>query len=176
MEPYLGEIRCFGFGGIPQGWLPCNGQTLTIQSNQALYALLGIVFGGDGKTNFNLPKLNGVAPMHYNPTQSDPNASTLVGKFGGAETVPLQLNQIPAHNHLVEVSAVDASANTPGSTAFPAVMASPHLAYAPANSPQVAMCGDFVAATGTGQNHPNLQPYLVLNFCIATAGEWPPRP
>lgn len=175
MDPFLGEIRCFSFGRIPRGWLPCNGQTLDIQHNQALYALIGIRFGGNGTTNFKLPNLNGVVPMHFNLTQTAPNAETDIGGAGGSETVTLNLTQIPAHNHLVRVSTTTANQPSPAGH-FPAALPSPHLAFAAATNPQVHMLGSGMGVAGEGQAHSNMQPYLVVNFCIAIQGTWPSRP
>jgi microcystin-dependent protein len=176
MEPYIGEIRCFSFGKVPTGWLPCNGQTLVINQYAALYSLLSIQFGGDGRTNFNLPNLNGIAPIHFNPSKSLPVGGTGNGNTPSkAETVTLTTAQAPLHTHLV------AASNSPATAVLPtgdylAATASPHLAYGPASSPLVAMAADNVGSSGTGAAHSNMQPSLALNFCIATAGNYPPRP
>lgn len=175
MDPFLGEIRCFSFGKIPQGWLPCNGQTLTIQSNAALYALCGTTFGGNGTTTFSLPNLNGAAPMHYNPTANPPNAQTRVGTSGGAEGVALSVPQIPAHNHLLAVGTALADEKVP-SGQVPGVLSSPHFAYAPDTNPQTTMSPSTVLATGNNAVHANMQPYQVISFCIACKGIWPTRP
>lgn len=175
MDPFVGEVRAFSFGRIPNGWLPCNGQTLAIQQYTPLFALLGTHFGGNGTTNFMLPNLNGVVPMHYNPTQNAPNSGTAVGAKGGAEAVTLNLAQIPLHNHTVAVNTAAADQPLPINN-FPATLASPHLAFAPATSPAVNMAMDFVSCSGSGAPHPNLQPYLTVNFCICVMGIWPPQP
>lgn len=175
MEPFLGEIRCFAFGRIPQSWLACNGQTLEIRSYQALYALIGVAFGGNGTTNFMLPNLNGVVPMHYNPTGNNPNAQTKVGGNSPSESIALTVLQMPAHNHLFAVGTTQADQKLPGQMFF-GVLPTPHLGYAPAGNLQVDLCSETVVATGGNQAHNNMQPYLVTNFCIATAGDWPPQP
>lgn len=175
MEPYLGEIRCFSFGKIPNGWLPCSGQILAINTNQALYALLGVSYGGDGTKNFALPNLNGVAPMHYNPINLDPNPYTDIGKSGGIESVTLTSTQVPPHSHLVSAQAQEADQKLP-TNHYPTTFPAPHLGYASSDSAQVSMSPAVIGIAGGNQSHNNMQPYLVVNFCIATAGIWPQRP
>jgi microcystin-dependent protein len=173
MEPYVGEIRCFPFGKIPEGWAQCSGQSLPVAQNQALYALIGTKFGGN-TTNFNLPNLNGAVPTHINPAGSDPTKD-VVGAHGGTETVALTALQVPIHTHAAYVS------NTPATAVLPtadylAVTATPHQPYGPASNPLVATAADNLQSVGAGAAHPNMQPYLVLNFCIATTGYFPPQP
>lgn len=175
MEPYIGEIRCFSFGRIPVGWLACQGQILPLQQYAALYSLLGTAYGGNGQTNFGLPDLRGVVPIHYNPTGNAPNPQTNVGATGGVETVTLSLAQMPSHTHQVNVNKDPATVENPTNN-YSAALVSPHLAYAAATSPTVAMAPDFIGAAGGGGSHANMQPYLVVNYCIATTGYYPQRP
>lgn len=179
MDPYLGEIRCFSFGRIPNGWLPCNGQTLQIQQYSALYSLLGIQFGGDGSKTFCLPDLRGRTPIHFKPAANPP---VNVGTSGGAETVTLAMtqtcNQVPQHIHAVAVSDNAATKKVPNGF-YLSNPVSPSQPYAPAPSgpfTPVALAPDAVGVTGGGQAHSNMQPYSVLNFCIATTGIYPMRP
>lgn len=175
MDPFVGEIRCFGFGKIPQGWLPCNGQILPVAQNAALASLLGKAYGGDGVTTFGLPDLRGVAPIHFNPMPTGPNQNTNVGGKGGVESVTLALTQIPGHNHQVAASNNAATVISPENN-YPAALPAPHLAYAASTSPLTAMAQDFISSVGDGQAHTNMQPYIVVNYCIATVGYYPSRP
>ncbi len=168
MDPFLGEIRCFSFNQVPREWLMCSGQTLPVNQYQALFTLLGIQFGGNGTSTFNLPNLNGVTPVHY-------NSATPVAASGGVETVEVSTLQMPAHTHLVEASS--APANQPSPAAYyPGATASPHFAYNGATASPVPMASDIVGNAGANAAHPNLQPCLALSFCIATQGLYPTRP
>ena len=167
MEPYLGEIRCFGFGRIPAGWLPCQGQLLAINQNQALFSLLGTQFGGNGTTNFALPNLQGRTPVHYANTQP-------IGTPGGVENVTLTQSTMPSHNHLVSVSTTSADQRAPLNN-YLAALAAPHLTYGPASN-LTGMAGDIIGSQGGTQPHNNMQPYTVLSYCIATQGIYPSRP
>jgi microcystin-dependent protein len=179
MEPYIGEIRCFSFGRIPSGWTACNGQLLPINQNQALYSLIGTYYGGDGRTNFQLPNLNGRAPVHYNTSQQGlPNYPTKVGDKLGSETVTLTSDNLPAHQHMLQASTAAATL-VPATNNFLANVPSPHFGYvaAPADQSQLAALDpSVVSSDGSGAAHTNMQPYLALNFCIATIGYYPPRP
>jgi microcystin-dependent protein len=170
MEPFLGEIRCFGFGKIPSGWLACNGQTLAITQYQALYSLLGNQFGGNGTTNFSLPDLRGTVPVHYNPS-----AGLNVASKGGAETVTLTAAQMGTHTHSLQVN------NGAGTTVLPsgdfiAGTPAPHLAYNAGGSLVATAMDNVGTTTGGGAAHSNMQPSLAVNFCIATQGLYPTRP
>jgi len=170
MDPFLGEIRCFSFNQVPTGWLMCSGQTLPVNQYQALYSLLGNQFGGTPNSTFNLPNLNGVTPVHYNPAGPMP-----VGASGGAETVAVSVLQMPAHTHLVVASNAAANEELPAAYYLGAT-ASPHFAYSGAATTPVAMASDIVGNAGANAAHPNLQPYLALSFCVASQGEYPTRP
>lgn len=163
-EPFLGEIRPFGFNFAPRGWAACDGQVLPILQNQALFSLLGTTYGGDGRTTFALPDLRGRAAMHV-------GASNPQGQSAGSETVQLTINQIPSHTHSVSCS------NAAGNQAGPAggFWAQDNQSYKLySNSSDSALAAGAVGAVG-GQPHPNLQPYLCVNFCIALQGIFPSR-
>lgn len=163
MDPFVGEIRLFPFGFTPTGWAACEGQLLQIQTNNALFSLLGTQFGGDGRTTFGLPDLRGRTPLASNAT------TYRQGVAGGEATHALTIAEMPAHNHtatgsltpIVEVSPVG---NTWGAFAG---------AFNPASN--VTMHAAAIGTAGAGVPHNNMQPYLAMNFCIATSGIYPPR-
>jgi|SRR5665213_1231587 len=162
-EQFLGEIRVFGFGFAPKGWAQCNGQTMAIQQNQALFSLLGTAFGGNGMQNFQLPNLQGRTPI----SMASPS---LIGTAAGTENITPNASQLPAHGHTFLASSATANLNTPG----PAnALASGGTCYAPA----VGLLPMNAGALGGGsaQPHNNVQPTLVLNFCIALTGIYPSR-
>jgi len=173
MDNYIGEIRPFAFGIIPQGWHLCDGSLLTIQQNQALYALIGITYGGNGSTNFALPDLRGraVVSMSY----SDLNYKR--GLMVGVESVALTASNIPAHTHDMEV------ANNPGNKGMPtnriAIPTSANGAvtasFYSTNASQSALLAGATLDTVGGAAHNNMQPFLTINYCIATSGLWPTR-
>lgn len=163
MDPYIGEIRLFSFNRIPNNWLPCEGQTLAIQQNQALFALLGTAYGGNGVNTFALPDLRGRVPLHV-------NSSFPLGTAGGESTHALAPNEIPAHTH--QVSASSTAAATPGITGN--VWGQESNSFGPAAS-LVAMSTAAISKAGGSQPHQNMQPYLAMSFCIATQGLFPPR-
>jgi microcystin-dependent protein len=161
-EPFLGEIKIMSFNFPPKGWALCNGQVLPINQNQALFALLGTTYGGDGRVNFALPNLQGRAPMHMG------NGHTL-GERGGETAHTLNISEVPAHTHTAMASS--STGNTP--TAANDVLASPlNQTYAPLAA-SVAMDPATIGATGGSQAHQNMQPFLTLNFCIALQGIFP---
>src|SRR5262245_32122737 len=160
-EPFLSEIRIMSFGFAPKGWAMCNGQLLPINQNQALFSLLGTTYGGDGRTTFALPNLQGNTPMHVG------NGHTL-GERGGEQNHTLSIAELPAHTHVPNASSAAADTNIPTG----AYVASVNNAYtAPANL--VAMSPASLANTGGSQAHLNMQPYLALTFCIALQGIFP---
>ena len=171
VEPYLGEISMFAGNFAPRGWALCNGQLLSISQHSALFSLLGTFYGGDGRTTFALPDLRGRVPLGSGLGPGLPNFQT--GQRGGAATTTLSGANLPSHTHAVTV----AGASTPGDTASPesAVWASDPGAYG--RSADVQMASDAVQVTPTGGSQPvdNLQPYLAINFIIATTGVFPSR-
>jgi len=182
MDPFLGEIRLFSTDYAPTGWTLCDGRQLTIQQNQALYALIGITFGGDARTYFNVPDLRGRVPIGYttNPAvKPAPVTSTYaMGANGGAEGVALTQIQIPPHNHAVMAQPATANLNAPTS-AFYALPtnATPTTMYGSAASQSglTALHPQTVSVAGANASHDNMQPSLVLGFYIATVGIWPSR-
>lgn len=167
-DPFLGEIRLFGFGFPPQGWAKCDGALLQISQNNALYALIGTRYGGDGKTNFNLPDMRGRVPLHRSSVYG-------IGQKGGSEGVALTNDTMPAHNHPVLGASAGGDAFKGGNTKSLATStdATDPIYQPPANL--AAMNAGVISTTGGGQSHNNMQPGLVINFCIATTGLFPPR-
>jgi microcystin-dependent protein len=161
MEPFIGEIRLFGFGKPPQGWAPCEGQTLAISTNQALFAILGTRFGGDGIRTFMLPDLRGRAPVAA--SQSLP-----AGSRGGEDKHTLTVTEMPAHTHPVMASNATADkypiANNVWAT---------NMNYA--DNANLALSGTAVGSAGGGAAHNNMQPYLGSYYCVALQGIFPPR-
>jgi microcystin-dependent protein len=172
MDPFVAEIRIFPFNFAPKGWAFCDGQILPLSQNTALFSLLGTTYGGDGKSNFALPDLQGRAPMH--PGQGPGLSLHDLGETGGSETVSLLTSEIPAHSHALD-------ANTqPGEDAAPqgenlgrTVGAQLYQTDTAANI--VVTAPQALAPAGGSQPHNNLMPYLALNFCIALQGVYPPR-
>lgn len=163
-DPYVGEIRVFGCNYAPRGWALCNGQLLPISQNQALFALLGTTYGGDGRTTFALPDLRGRTPLHTGNGVS-------LGQSAGEETHTLIVSEMPMHTHLVSGTNADAAAGSPAGGVWAASGANPFSTAAP----NTAMNGGSLAASGNSQPHSNMQPYLTMNFCIALTGIFPSR-
>ena len=180
IEPFIGEIRIFPYGTTPKGWMPCDGRELRIPDHQALYVLLNGKFGSDKKTVFNLPDLRGrVIVGQGRPKQGTSNYA--MGQCGGAEMVTLTLDQIPAHTHDVNVRSDAATRQLPTGDIL-AVVTSPDTAaktntYAPGgkSKPQITLEPQSIAPAGGGQSHPNMQPFLALNYCICVIGIYPPK-
>ncbi|WP_312564420.1 tail fiber protein [Diaphorobacter sp.] len=169
-EPYLGEIRLISYSWPPKGWAPCQGQTLSIASNQALFALLGTTYGGDGITTFKLPDLRGRVVRHASPAAPR-------GTMAGQEAVTLTSSQMPQHTH-----AVIAAAGNGNTSEFADAMVSDAAAagtaanlYADGSGPPQGLAPACVSTQGGNQPHENCQPSLVLNYCIALAGIFPSR-
>ena len=166
-EPYLSEIRIVSFNFPPKGWAFCNGQILPINQNQALFSLLGITYGGNGTSNFALPNLQGCSPLHMGSTQQ---GSFVLGQTGGATSVTLTAAEMPAHSHQAQGVSTSANAGTPAGNAWANSVSDP---YSPSGN--ATMNPASVSAAGGTQPHPNLSPYLVLNFVIALQGIFPSR-
>jgi microcystin-dependent protein len=163
-EPFLAEIRMMSFNFAPQGWALCNGQFLPINQNQALFSLMGTTYGGNGQTNFALPDLRGRIPIHV-------GAGHTWGERAGEENHTLTVSELPMHTHALYGSSTPAETNNPN-TAPGTVLASVANAYTtPSNL--VAMSPASVTNNGGSQPHQNMQPYLVLTFCIALQGIFP---
>jgi microcystin-dependent protein len=171
-DPFVAEIRIFPFNFAPKGWAWCNGQILPISQNTALFSLLGTTYGGDGKSTFALPDLQGRAPMH--PGQGPGLSLHDLGETGGSETVTLLESEIPSHSHALTSLAVPGDTNLPAGDSFARVIGTtPYLP--PAGAPLVAMSPQALPPAGGDQPHNNLMPYLTFYFNIALQGIFPPR-
>jgi microcystin-dependent protein len=160
-EPFLSEIRIMSFGFPPKGWALCDGQLLPINQNQALFALLGTTYGGDGRVNFALPDLQGRVPIHM-------GSGHTLGERGGEQAHTLSISEIPQHVHGLQASASNANQPIPTN----AVLAPANNGYAAASS-LVTLQASSMASQGGSQAHLNMQPFLVLNFSIALQGIFP---
>ena len=169
-EPFVGEIRMFGFNFPPQGWAFCDGQLLSISQNAALFSLLGTTYGGDGESNFALPDLRSRVPVSQG--QGEGLSSYAEGQAGGTETVTLAAAQMPAHTHAVSASSSPAASERPAGRVL---ARSPDHSYIPEPDTDTVMNAKMIGETGNSQPHDNIQPYLVLNFCIALQGVFPAR-
>jgi microcystin-dependent protein len=165
-EPFLGEIKIISWNYPPKGWAFCNGQQLQINQNQALFALLGTMYGGNGQTTFALPDFRGRAPVHV-------GAGFIQGQAGGQTAHTLTMGEMPEHIHFANAANVDATSNTPSGTMVLA-KSQGASAYAGFQSPQ-SMLATILTNVGGSQAHNNMQPYLVLNFIIALQGIFPSR-
>lgn len=172
-DPFVAEIRIFPFNFAPKGWAWCNGQILPLSQNTALFSLLGTTYGGDGKSTFALPNLQGRSAMH--PGQGPGLSLYFLGQEGGSDTVSLLESEIPAHSHSLMANANPANLATP-SSARSLARASPGNAYkAPAGQALTPMSDNALSPAGGDQPHNNLMPYLTLLFNIALQGVFPPR-
>ncbi|MGE3268984.1 MAG: phage tail protein [Chloroflexota bacterium] len=169
-DPFVAEIRIFPFNFAPRGWAWCDGQLLPLSQNTALFSLLGTTYGGNGKSNFALPDLQGRAPMH--PGQGPGLSLHDLGETGGSETVSLLESEMPSHSHTLRSAGVLADSPVPGGT-LTAVPSSDTIYAAAANA--VPMSANALAPAGGDQPHNNMQPYLTFYFCIALQGVFPPR-
>jgi len=176
-EPYLGEIRPISFPYAPKGWAFCNGQLMAINSNQALFALLGTTFGGNGQTTFGLPDLRSRVPVGTG--QLAGGSSYTQGQMGGSESVALRLEQIPAHMHAITgtlQTAPEAEETNPVN-GFPAKGGAAEYSSGPGNTNLLS--GPLSGSTGTtgaGQGHENRMPVQAINYVIALQGIFPSRP
>ena len=170
-EPFVGEIRMFAGNFAPRGWAFCEGQLLAISENEALFSLLGTIYGGDGRTTFGLPDLRGRLPMHAGTGPGLTNRR--LGAKTGAENVTATVNQLPPHTHLLGCSSARADATAPVNNTL-ATSASGDRQFA-ASGAAIAMNGNAVKDAGGGQQHPNMPPFLCIHFIIALVGVYPSR-
>jgi microcystin-dependent protein len=170
-DPFVAEIRIFPFNFAPKGWAWCNGQILPISQNTALFSLLGTTYGGDGKSTFALPNLQGAAPMH--PGQGQGLSLRDLGQSGGSETVTLLESEIPIHTHTLRGATVPADINAPNQATVLGISGG-GKAYGPASN-LGSMALQALALAGDSLPHNNMQPYLTVYFCIALQGVFPPR-
>jgi microcystin-dependent protein len=162
-EPFLGEIRMMSFVFAPKGWALCNGQFLPINQNQALFALLGTNFGGNGQTTFALPDLRGRTPIHV-------GSGHTLGERGGEQAHALSIAELPTHTHVLSGTGTAGSAQIPVGNLLAATASQ---LYHAADASLVAMAATTVSNVGGSQAHQNMQPYLALSFCIALQGIFP---
>jgi microcystin-dependent protein len=159
--PYLSEIRIMSFGFAPKGWAQCNGQLLPINQNQALFSLLGTYYGGDGRTTFALPNLQGRTPIHI-------GGGYQIGQAGGEQSHTLAQGEVPMHSHAAMGTVTAGDSPIPSGNYLGAA----DNAYGPLVNP-TAIQPATVTSDGGSQAHQNMQPFLVLNFCIALQGIFP---
>ncbi len=173
-DPFVAEIRMVAFNFPPKGWAQCNGQILPIAQNTALFSLIGTYYGGNGKSNFALPDLQGRSPMFWGVGQG--LSERFLGETSGTETVTLLQTEIPAHTHTPMASNVQGSLTTPQGNAWARAVSGRQSTpeYGPGEN-WVAMSPAALNPIGGSQPHSNLSPYLVLNFAIALQGIFPPR-
>ena len=171
-DPFVAEIRIFPFNFAPKGWAFCNGQLLPISQNTALFSLLGTTYGGDGKSTFGLPDMQGNAPMH--PGQGGGLSLHDLGEMSGSETVSLLQSEMPSHSHALNASQGDGTERTPANQLLATGIGISQ--YQMPGPTAAALSWNAVAPAGGNQPHNNMQPYLTLNFCIALQGVFPPRP
>jgi len=178
MDPFVAEIRIVPFNFAPKGWAFCDGQILPLSQNTALFSLLGTTYGGDGKSNFALPNLQGSAAMH--PGQGPGLSLHDLGETGGSATVTLLTTEMPSHGHSPNgVSGTAGNQNTPSGNLWSKTAGSGRLPgppdYAASGTPVAAMNFAAIGFTGGNQPHNNMSPYLGVNFIIALQGVYPPR-
>ncbi len=180
-QPFVGEIRCFGFNFAPVDWAFCNGQAVPIANFNALFAVIGTIYGGDGQTTFNLPNLQGQVPMHWgNPTSGPANGfNTTIGQIQGSTLITLTTAQTPQHTHTITVQE-EASGGVVEETPTPSTVtwlgdSGPDglWSWTPTISPSFSPSA--ISTVGGSQPHDNMQPYLALNFCISLNGIFPSR-
>jgi microcystin-dependent protein len=168
-EPFIGQIKILAFNFAPRLHATCNGQILSIAQNSALFSLLGTTYGGNGQTTFALPNLQSRAPIHAGSGPGLPNYT--LGEFGGEENHTLIITELPMHNHLAVASSNTADQTYPNGNTW----ADDNSAPSYSTTSNGAMNPASVSITGSTQPHPNMSPYLVVNYCIALQGIFPSR-
>jgi microcystin-dependent protein len=173
-DPFVAEIRVFPFNFAPKGWAFCDGQLMPISQNTALFSLLGTYYGGDGKSNFALPDLQGSAPMH--PGQGQGLSLRDLGEIGGTDAVTLLVSEIPLHTHTLMAANVEDDGNLQVGNPMRVLAKSGNgFAYGPPAN-LAMMAPEALSPAGGSLPHNNMQPYLTLNYCIALQGVFPARP
>jgi microcystin-dependent protein len=173
-DPFVAEIRMFGFNFAPTGWAQCNGQLLPISQNTALFALLGTFYGGDGKSTFALPNLQDSVPIHQG--QGAGLSQYDLGQQGGTEFVTLLESEMPFHSHVLRGTVEDATQGSLTQNVIPAQTVNGNLYQTTTNANLSQLAFQALAPVGGSLPHNNLMPFLVVNFCIAMQGVFPPRP
>ena len=170
-EPFVGEIRMFAGNFAPRGWAFCDGQLLAVSQNDALFALLGTIYGGDGRTTFGLPDLRGRVPIHAG---SGPGLSPRrLGSKAGTEKETLTVNQMPSHRHGVQTSTATGVSDNPQGNVFGHSLTPAYVAGAPSGANNFP--SDIMSASGGSRSHTNEMPYLCIHFIIALVGIFPSR-
>jgi len=175
-QPFVGEIRCFGFNFAPLEWAFCDGQLVPVSQNNALFAILGTIYGGDGVNTFALPDLRGRIPMHWG--QSSSGLNTQIGQPLGAPEVTLLTTEIPQHTHQISAATAgeaDERSASPTTASYMSNIKGAFLYQQVPVTPNTPFSQRAVSTTGGSQSHQNMQPYLSLNFCIALFGIFPSR-
>lgn len=170
-EPFVGEIRMFAGNFAPRGWAFCDGQLLAVSQNDALFSLLGTIYGGDGRTTFGLPDMRGRIPIHAG---SGPGLSNrALGTKGGAENETLTTNQLPSHSHTLRGTSSNGTLPNPGGNVLAtSTVLRPYAVGEPLDS---NLASQTINNLGGSQSHSNLQPYLCIHFIIALFGIYPSR-
>jgi len=173
-EPFVAEIRIFGFNFAPKGWAFCNGQIMPISQNTALFSLLGTTYGGDGQSTFALPNLQGSAPLM--PGQGPGLSLYDLGQTGGEQNVTLLQSEMPTHSHTVQANSGAGTQSSPTTAdwATAKILRQGTNLYTQ-SAGNTTMSPQAFSPTGGNLPHNNMPPYLVLNFCIALQGVFPPR-
>lgn len=166
-QPYVGQLLCVGFNFAPVGWAVCAGQTVPISENETLFNLIGTTYGGDGQSTFNLPDLRGRTPIHMGTLAG--GSTYVIGQPGGVESVTVNINQYPRHNHAFLASDNAANNVNPGSNTV-----GRNINIYGVDTPASAMNANMIGSSGGGnQPHQNMQPFQVLNWIIALYGVYP---
>jgi microcystin-dependent protein len=178
-DQFVAEIRIFPFNFPPTGWAFCDGQLMPISQNTALFSLLGTTYGGDGKSTFALPNLQGSAPMQ--PGQGQGLSERFLGEQSGVESITLLQSEIPVHTHALQSVSADATSADPEGMVlskgfYDTGTVTGAIAFYQTAAPNVQMNPLVIGFTGGNLPHNNMQPYLTLNFCIALQGIFPQRP
>ncbi|MFX3631933.1 MAG: phage tail protein [Candidatus Pristimantibacillus sp.] len=171
MDPYIGEIIMFAGNFAPKGWALCNGQTMQIRQYTTLYSIIGVQYGGDGKTNFNLPDLRGKAPIHQGTGHG--LTPRTIGEIGGTPSVTLQVSEMPAHTHVPNAQVAQGVADPTNAVWTSTVGARGPLQYGP--TPATPMSTQAIGIQGGSQPHNNMQPSVGINYIIALEGIFPPH-
>ena len=169
-EPFVGEIRMFAGNFAPRGWAFCDGQLMAVSQNDALFSLLGTIYGGDGRTSFGLPDLRGRIPVHAG--QGPGLSSRRLGEKGGAEAVTVTVAQLPTHNHTMQISTEIAGRSAPQDNVLGS---STNIDFYTGDAPDQTMSSSVVSPVGGSRSHSNLMPFLCVNFIIALFGIYPSR-
>jgi len=173
-DPFIGEVRMFAGNFAPRGWALCDGQLLPIAQNTALFSILGTTYGGDGRTNFALPDLRGRVPVHAG--QGPGLSNKPLGSRGGSETVTLTINQMPVHHHLAQLNADSTVAvSDRPAEGLPARNAAATPQYGTVANTNLNNAAITINNAGGSQAHPNMQPYITINYIIALQGIFPSR-